>query len=87
VRDPIVVRFIEGRVEARQQDLAGYEKVKRIALLPRPFSLEEGEMTPTLKVRRRVVIERHRDLIDAMYAREKEVSTPASESDLSFSAP
>ncbi len=44
-------------------------------------------MTPTLKVRRRVVIERHRDLIDAMYAREKEVSTPASESDLSFSAP
>ncbi len=87
VRDPIVVRFFEGRVEARQQDLAGYEKVKRIALLPRPFSLEEGEMTPTLKVRRRVVIERHRDLIDAMYAREKEVSTPASESDLSFSAP
>ena len=61
--------------------------MKRIALLPRPFSQEAGELTPTLKVRRRIVIDRHQDLIDAMYAREKEVSTPASESDLSFSAP
>jgi long-chain acyl-CoA synthetase len=87
VRDPILVRFFEGRIEARQKDLAGYEKVKRIALLPRPFSQEAGEMTPTLKVRRRVIIEKYHDLIDAMYAREKEISTPAPESDLSFSAP
>ena len=87
VRDPIIVRFFEGRVEARQKELAGYEKVKRIALLPRPFSQEAGELTPTLKVRRRIVIDRHQDLIDAMYAREKEVSTPAPDSDLSFSAP
>ena len=61
--------------------------MKRIALLPRPFSQEAGEMTPTLKVRRRVIIERYHKLIDAMYAREKEISTPAPESDLSFSAP
>ncbi|HSD94224.1 MAG TPA: long-chain fatty acid--CoA ligase [Syntrophales bacterium] len=87
VRDPILVRFFEGRIEARQKDLAGYEKVKRIALLPRPFSQEAGEMTPTLKVRRRVIIEKYHDLIDAMYAREKEATTPASESDLAFSAP
>jgi len=87
VRDPILVRFFEGRIEARQKDLAGYEKVKRIALLPRPFSQEAGEITPTLKVRRRVIIEKYHDLIDAMYAREKEASTPAPESDLSFSAP
>ncbi len=87
VRDPIIVRFFEGRVEARQKELAGYEKVKRIALLPRPFSQEAGELTPTLKVRRRIVVDRHQDLIDAMYAREKEVSTPAPESDLPFSTP
>ena len=87
VRDPIIVRFFEGRVEARQKELAGYEKVKRIALLPRPFSQEAGELTPTLKVKRRIVIDRHQDLIDAMYARGKEVSTPAPESDLPFSTP
>jgi long-chain acyl-CoA synthetase len=87
VRDPIVVRFFEGRIEALQKDLAGYEKVKRIALLPRPFSQEAGEMTPTLKVRRRVIVEKYHDLIDAMYARGKEATTAAPESDLSFSAP
>ena len=87
VRDPIVVRFFEGRIEALQKDLAGYEKVKRIALLPRPFSQEAGEMTPTLKVRRRVIVEKYHDLIDAMYARGKEATTAAPESDLSFAAP
>ena len=69
VRDPIILRFFEGRVEALQKDLAGYEKVKRIALLPRSFSLEAGETTPTLKVKRRVIIEKYSGLIDAMYAR------------------
>ncbi len=87
VRDPIVVRFFEGRIEALQKDLAGYEKVKRIALLPWPFSQEAGEMTPTLKIRRRVIVEKYHDLIETMYARGKESTTAAPESDLSFSAP
>ena len=87
VRDPILVRFFEGRIEALQKDLAGYEKVKRIALLPRPFSQEAGEMTPTLKIRRRIIVEKYHDLIETMYARGKESTTAAPESDLSFSAP
>jgi long-chain acyl-CoA synthetase len=87
VRDPILVRFFEGRIEALQKDLAGYEKVKRIALLPRPFSQEAGEMTPTLKVRRRIIVEKYHELIEAMYARGKETTTAAPESDLAFSAP
>ena len=87
VQDPILVRFFEGRIETLQKDLAGYEKVKRITLLPRPFSQEAGEMTPTLKIRRRVIVEKYHDLIDAMYARGKESTTAAPESDLSFSAP
>jgi long-chain acyl-CoA synthetase len=61
--------------------------VKRIALLPRPFSQEAGEMTPTLKIRRRVIVEKYHDLIETMYARGKESTTAAPESDLSFSAP
>jgi hypothetical protein len=44
-------------------------------------------MTPTLKVRRRIIVERYRDLIDAMYARGKESTTAAPDSDLAFSAP
>lgn len=87
VRNPIVVRFFEGRIEARQKDLAGYEKVKRIAVLPRPFSQEAGEVTPALTVRRRVIIKNYRDLIDAMYTPGKEASTHAPESDLSFTSP
>jgi long-chain acyl-CoA synthetase len=87
VRDPILVRFFEGRIDALQKDLAGYEKVKRITLLPRPFSQEAGEMTPTMKIRRRVIVEKYHDLIETMYARGKESTTAAPESDLSFSAP
>ena len=47
--------------------LADYERVRRIALLPEEFSIEKGEMTPTLKVKRRVVEERWRQQIDALY--------------------
>ena len=48
-------------------DLAQFEKIKRIALLAREFSLEAGELTPTLKVKRRVVENKYKQLIDRMY--------------------
>jgi long-chain acyl-CoA synthetase len=48
-------------------DLAQFEKIKRIVLLPREFSLEAGELTPTLKVKRRIVESKYKDLIDRMY--------------------
>ena len=47
--------------------LAQFERIKRFALLPREFTLERGELTPTLKVKRRVVEERYRSEIDALY--------------------
>lgn len=55
------------RIETLQQDLAHYEQVKRFTILPKPFSLETGEITNTLKIKRRVVYEHYADVIDAMY--------------------
>jgi long-chain acyl-CoA synthetase len=47
--------------------LAQFERIKRIALLPAEFSIESGELTPTLKVKRKVVEDRWRDTIETMY--------------------
>lgn len=52
-----------------QKKLASYEKVRKFTLLERPFSIEAGEMTPSLKLKRNVIEERYRDLIEDMYER------------------
>ncbi len=67
-RDPQVVRFIADRINTLQQDLANYERIKSFRLLPEPFSLERGELTNTLKIRRKVVYENYADTIEQMYA-------------------
>lgn len=50
-----------------QKSLANYERVRKFALLDKPFSLESGEMTPTLKLKRKVIEERYKELIEGMY--------------------
>jgi long-chain acyl-CoA synthetase len=62
-----VIDLYKSEVSRLTRSLADYEKVKRIALLPREFSIDNGELTPTLKVRRRVVEEKHRELIESLY--------------------
>jgi long-chain acyl-CoA synthetase len=49
------------------RDLAQYEKIKKVAILPKEFSQETGELTPTLKVKRRVIAEKYRAVIDRLY--------------------
>jgi len=49
-------------------DLARYEKVKKIALLENELTIEGGELTPTLKVKRSVIDEMYRDVIDQLYS-------------------
>ncbi len=63
-----IVRFISERIETLQQDLAHYEQIKRFILLPHPFTMESGELTNTLKVRRRAVYEHYARQIDKIYA-------------------
>lgn len=65
--DPEINKFIMSRLDTLQQEFAHYEQVKRITLLPEPFSLEKGELTNTLKVRRPVLNENYKEIIDKMY--------------------
>jgi long-subunit acyl-CoA synthetase (AMP-forming) len=67
-RCPVFRAYIERQVEEVNQGLARYEQVKKIALLPRELSVENGELTPTLKLKRRVILERHREAVEALYA-------------------
>ena len=59
--------MISGRIELLQADFASYEKVKRFTLLPEPFTMEGGELTNTLKMKRRFISEKYKDIIDKMY--------------------
>ncbi len=53
---------------------ASYAQVKKFAILPNDFTQESGELTPTLKVRRKVVTERYRALLDSFYVERNDVS-------------
>lgn len=67
VRHPVVMEFFGRKIDELTRDLAPHEKIVRFALLPKEFSLEDGEMTPTLKLKRRVILERYAAVIEAMY--------------------
>jgi long-chain acyl-CoA synthetase len=66
--DPRINEMMMERISTLQQQLAHYEQVKRFTLLPHHFSMEKGELTNTLKIKRRVLNENYRKEIDAMYA-------------------
>ena len=59
--------FIFGRVELKQVDFTSFEKIKKFVLLPEPFSIEGGELTNTLKLRRKIVLEKYGAQIESMY--------------------
>ncbi len=62
-----VVEHYDAVIKDLTKDLAQFERIKKITLLAREFTLEAGELTPTLKVKRRVVEQKYKDLIDRMY--------------------
>ena len=66
--NPQVNEMMKERIDTLQQQLAHYEQIKRFTLLPHHFSMEKGELTNTLKIKRRVLNENYRKEIDAMYA-------------------
>ncbi len=70
LKDPRVLDIYHETVDRLTGNLARFEQIKKIALLPRELTIEAGEMTPTLKIKRRVVEERYRDVIESMYDEE-----------------
>ncbi len=67
LQHPKVQALFRARIDTLQQQFAHYEQVKRFTLLPEPFSMERGELTNTLKLKRVVVAKNYKKLIDSMY--------------------
>ena len=64
---PEIQKLFEQRIEAMQNEFANYEQIKRFTLLPEPFSIQAGELTNTLKMKRVFISEKYKDAIDKMY--------------------
>ena len=67
-RDPAILEEVQRAVDAANSHLARVEQVKRFALLPNEWTAQTGELTPTLKKRRSVILERYAAQIEALYA-------------------
>ncbi|MDQ3133705.1 MAG: AMP-binding protein, partial [Acidobacteriota bacterium] len=66
-RDPAAVRLVQREVAQLTASLHDYERVRRVALLPDELTIDGGELTPTLKVKRRVIDEKYGRLIEELY--------------------
>jgi long-chain acyl-CoA synthetase len=66
-RHPRVIEYFKKKIDEVTKELAPHEKIKKIALLDQEFSVEGGELTPTLKVRRKFVEDKHREVINSLY--------------------
>jgi long-chain acyl-CoA synthetase len=73
-KNPRIIDLFQRQVAGLTTGLAKYETVKRIALLENELTIEGGELTPTMKVKRRVVDEKYRDVIDRLYAEAEQES-------------
>jgi long-chain acyl-CoA synthetase len=76
VIDPKVQALYEQIIEGTNQNLARFEKLKRVLLVADEFTAENGVLTPTLKLRRRVIEDRYRDKIDELYAQAEAATAP-----------
>jgi long-chain acyl-CoA synthetase len=68
ITDAAIVGEVKRHIDELNKSLASYEQIKRFAVISREFSIADGEMTPTLKMKRNVIEQRFRDVIDSFYA-------------------
>ena len=76
--DPQIHEMMAERIETLQQQLASYEKIKRFTLLPDHFTMERGELTNTLKIRRKVLAKNYAREIEKMYEEEADTQSETS---------
>lgn len=67
VKNEKVVELFKSRIEEINAKLPRYETIKKFSIVPRDFSIAGGELTPTLKLKRRVIYEKYREMIESMY--------------------
>lgn len=67
VRHPKIFELVQKAIEEKNKTLASFETIKKFAILEDDFSQEEGELTPTLKVRRKFVSEKYKEILDRLY--------------------
>ncbi|MCH7620240.1 MAG: long-chain fatty acid--CoA ligase, partial [Candidatus Marinimicrobia bacterium] len=67
VKDPGVYNLMEDEINRLQADISNYERVKKFVMIPRLLTIEDGEITPSLKIKRKVVIDKFSSEIDALY--------------------
>ncbi len=67
VSHPKIYEYINNEIERLSSELARFEQLKAFRLMSQPFTIEAGELTPTLKIKRKVVEEKYADLIKSMY--------------------
>ena len=65
---PAAIKLVQRDVAVLTSDLADYERIRRVALLPEELTIDNGELTPTLKVKRRVIDEKFGELIESLYS-------------------
>ena len=70
VESDIVQGLVDGDIRGRQRELATYERVRRFELIPEEFTVENGMMTPTLKIKRKEVMKKYAELVSGMYGRD-----------------
>lgn len=66
-RHPRIIDLLQRQIDALTPNLARFEKIKKVALLENEFTIEGGELTPTLKIKRRVIDQKYRDVIEKLY--------------------
>lgn len=67
LKSPLIYAFFQKRIADLQQGMANYEKIKRFILIKKSFSIETEELTNTLKIRRAIILQKYKLLIDEMY--------------------
>lgn len=67
IKNDSINQFVRARIEEMNKRLAKYESIKKFAILPSDFSVESGELTPTLKVKRKIINQKYKTIFDGFY--------------------
>jgi long-chain acyl-CoA synthetase len=67
LQSKVVEKHVKAAVDRVNKQLADFERIRKFKIMPRDFSIEDGELTPTMKIRRSMILENHRPLIAELY--------------------